>query len=105
MSPPDDFDEIVDGGPPSDKRDEKIAELEGKLEATRDERNEERFIWILVLMIVFNAGVFPHMQNFGGPTGILVIELILLVVLGRRLGVDDIKMITDKILDKLPIGK
>lgn len=91
------------GGDEESPKDQMIAELQDRLESEKDARNEERFIWILVLVLFVDIVAFTQMDNFGGPTAILVIELFLLTVLGKRLGVDDVTVLTNKLLDKLPI--
>ncbi len=86
-----------------DEKDESIAELEKKLQDSLDKRNEERFIWIFVLFLVADLFMFADAKTWGFPVSIAVLELVLLIILGRKLGVDDITLLTNKILDKLPL--
>ena len=75
-----------------------IANLERQVEREKDRRSEERFIWVSVLVILFDSFQFSKFDNFGSPISLLILELLFLVVFGRMCGIDDIYTITEKLL-------
>ena len=80
--------------------DEALEALQNELIAEKDARREERFIWFTVVVVVFDALVFIQMDNWTGPLIIGVIELLLLVALGRKWGMDHIWTLTETIIAK-----
>jgi hypothetical protein len=91
-------------GSPS-KTDETIAQLESKIQELDERLLEDRFCSFLVIMILLDVIFFFHMENWGGPIAILFLEVVLLIIMGRKMGVDDIRMVTDKLLDMNPLKK
>ncbi|MDB5683459.1 MAG: hypothetical protein JWM75_1157 [Sphingomonas bacterium] len=77
-----------------------IASLSNALEALRDARNEERFIWIVVTIVLFDAMIFAKIESWSGPIVIGLVQLILLVVAARRLGIQEVSQILAKFLDR-----
>lgn len=84
-----------------DPRDEQIAELQERLTAEKDARNEERFIFIAVTVILFNVVFFSVMPSFGGPIALLILELLVLIPLASRLGMEEVKQILSRALDRV----
>lgn len=74
-------------------------ELEKDNEKLEDTAKEERFLWIAALVVVFDAFVFSLMENWGGPIAILILEIPMMLVWGRKLGVREIHTLIDKILE------
>ncbi|UCA46161.1 hypothetical protein [Pseudochrobactrum sp. XF203] len=85
----------------SDLRDEQIAELQERLTAEKDARNEERFIFIAVTVILLNVVFFSVMPSFGGPIALLILELLVLIPLASRLGMEEVKQILSRALDRV----
>lgn len=83
---------------PSDgsKRDAQIAELQDENECLKNGRNEDRFIFGVIILILLNVIFFSHTDGWGGPLAVLVLELIVVMILARKLGVEDITNILDK---------
>ena len=75
-------------------------ELENKLEAEIDRRLEERFVWVVLTMILADTLMFAHVDNWAGPVVIGVLELILLVVLARKWGIEEVSQVLAKFLDR-----
>lgn len=75
------------------------ARLAEQLEQEKDRRLEERFLWILVLIIFFNAIIFSFVETWTGPLVIAVVEFVLLYIFVERLGVKKIKEILDRAID------
>jgi hypothetical protein len=89
---------IQDGGQPSAK-DENIAALERRAEELRDQRNEERFLFCLIVVIIVDAHIFSHMQSWGGPVAIFLLELVGLIVMSRRFGIEDVQRLIDRCIE------
>ena len=71
--------------------------LEQDNQKLKDAVNEERFVWITSLIIVFDALIFPSMNGWG-LVAILALEMILVLVLARRLGIEDVASFMEKIM-------
>lgn len=84
------------------KRDEQIRKLEQLLSEEKDSRKQERFFGILVFLILLNVIFLTPMQTWGGPISILILELIALVLLARRMGLQEASQIIDRILVHFP---
>lgn len=80
------------------KRDEQIQKLQQRLSEEKDSRKQERFFGILVFLILLNVILVTPMQTWGGPISILILELIALVLLARRMGLQEASQIIDRIL-------
>ena len=84
---------------------EKAEYLELENTRLKDQIWEERFYWLFALVILFDAVVFMHMPNWGGPVSILCLELIGLVAAAKKCGVDIVVEYTDKMLAILANNK
>jgi len=71
-------------------QDRQVQELADALDACKERRAGERFVWIAVVMMLFDALVFPPMTAWTGPLAIFVVELVLLFVFARRYGVKEL---------------
>jgi len=60
------------------------SELEEEDEAAENRLGEERFIWTVVVVVLFDAYVFTQMQNWAGALVIGVIELVAIIVLAKK---------------------
>ena len=74
-----------------------LALSEAKYQKLSDEVKEERFLWIIATIIVFDAHVFPSLNGWG-LVAILALEMILVLVLARRLGIEDVASFMEKIM-------
>lgn len=79
---------------------EVVAKLETEIEAVKDARLEERFIWIVVVISLFDSMIFGSMESWSAPVIIGLIELVLLVVLARRYGIQEVDQMLAKFLDR-----
>lgn len=77
-----------------------IATLSRELEALKDARAEERFIWVVSAIVLFDAFVFDKMASWSGPIVIGVIQFLLLIVLARKLGIQEVSQVLAKLLDR-----
>jgi hypothetical protein len=70
--------------------DRRVQELAEELAGCEEQRTGERFVWIAVVMILFDALVFPSLRGWTSPLAIFVLELLLLFVFARRYGVKEL---------------
>mgnify|MGYP001619090762 FL=1 len=82
-------------------KDDQIESLQKKLDYERDARLEERFIYIVVLVILLDVVFFSIMPSFGGPISLLILELLILIPLAKRMGMEEIATILDKVLNRV----
>jgi hypothetical protein len=88
--------EVIDPTP----TDNVAAKLESDLQEERDSRKEERFYWILALVIIGNV---PLLNAFSSDWALLptfLLELVLLIALADWLGVDRVKVLLEKLYAK-----
>lgn len=68
-----------------------------EIEKLKDSAREERFCWIVVCMILFDCFAFVSFKDWGASLSILILEILLLLVMARKHGVEDLIAIIDKI--------
>jgi hypothetical protein len=76
-------------------------ELGEDVERATDNRSEERFIWIVVCIILFDCIVFMNMASVMGPVVIGIIELVLIIALAKKLQVDQIAGLLTRFMDRV----
>jgi hypothetical protein len=69
--------------------DEQINELQEQISEVKDKANEDRFLFFLVAVIVFNVFAFKYLGSVGMALIITFFEAILLLVLSKRFGVEE----------------
>jgi hypothetical protein len=85
-------------------RDEQIENLQESLENERDARREDRFVFIVVLVLLLDVVFFSIMNNLAGPLALLVLELLILIPLAKRMGMEEIATLLDRVLGRV-VGK
>lgn len=93
------FDTLVP--PAATKQDEQIAELQNQLTQERDARREDRFVFIVVGVLLLDVTFFTVMPNFGGPIALLILELLILIPLAHRMGMQEIAEILSRVLHRM----
>ena len=87
---------------------EQIEALQDQLDEERDLRKEERFFFIVALVILLNVVFFSVMDTWGGPIALVILEALILIPLAKRLGIQEVSQIIDKLLNRLksslPLG-
>nr|WP_289123497.1 hypothetical protein [uncultured Halomonas sp.] len=76
---------------PENARSTAEVELEKKLAFERDARKEDRFVFMIILVVIFNAWGLQNASTWTLPLLIGVLQLFALVVLARRFGVQEIQ--------------
>jgi len=75
------------------------ANLEGSIEGLKRQINEERFIFAIVVAVLFDAFNFRLMDNWGSSIAILFLEVLALIVLSRRFGISDLVVFIQNIIN------
>lgn len=83
------------------KRDQQISELQDKLTHEEDARKEERFVFIVTAVLLLDIVFFTVMPSFGGPLALLILELLILIPLAKRMGMEEIARILSRVLDRM----
>lgn len=86
---------------PVNVKDKTIESLEEKVQCLEDRIKEERFCWAVITFILFDVFFFAHIPGptWAGPIMIGVMQIMLLVILGRNLGVDEPRIFVMKFLE------
>jgi hypothetical protein len=74
------------------------AELEEKLQAERDARSEERFVWVVVCVILVDVLWFRNAPNAAIPVVVLVLEILIFFVLARRMGIEKLELLFEGLI-------
>lgn len=93
------FNSLVTGEP--SKQDQQIEELQERLENERDARREDRFIFIGTVIILLDVVFFTLMPTFGGPLALVILELLFLIPLAKRMGMEEIAQILSSVLHRI----
>jgi hypothetical protein len=83
------------------EKDRLIEELQQEIVREKDARNEDRFFFIVVCIILFNIMIFTVMPNVGGPIAVLILELLVLIPLAKRMGMQEIATNLDRVLTRM----
>lgn len=83
------------------KRDQQIQELQDELTAERDARREDQFVFVLVAVALLDVVFFTVMPTFGGPLALLVLQLLVLIPLARRMGMQEVAEIINGVITRL----
>lgn len=95
----DDLEKLSEGG--GDQSD-LVESLEKQLEAERDRRREERFLWVVLLIAGVDIVTFGSMQTWAAPVTIFTLQIIGLLVYARQAGIEEVQQFVDKILSSNP---
>lgn len=83
------------------KKDEQIAQLQNELSEVQDARREDQFVFIVVCVILLDIVFFTVMPTFGGPVALLLLQLLILIPLARRMGMDEVAAIINGVISRL----
>lgn len=75
------------------------AQLQQEVEKLKRAKTEERFLWVLVFITLFDAHCFSNANSWGGPVVIGIIELILVIVIAESLEIRSIVGVVEKIFN------
>ena len=86
------------------KSDEEAAALEEALESVYDSRREERFYWILALVVIFDVGSFQHLAWMPSIL-IFLLEVIGLIGIAKWLGVDAVVVLLERTYSRISLPR
>jgi hypothetical protein len=85
-------------------QDQQIEELQESLTQEQDARKEDRFVFIVICVILLDVVFFSVLSSLGGPISLLVLELLILIPLAKRLGMEEIAQIMSQVIGRV-VGK
>lgn len=91
---------IIIGSPDTAQADQ-IAKLTSDIQFEKDRRKHEEFCFVLAIIVLFDVIAFRDLSAFACSL-VTVVELVLIVVVGRFCGVEDIEILLDKAFSRLP---
>jgi len=94
-----DLQELIDDAP--SQKDEQINQLQNRLSYEQDARREERFVFIITVVLLLDVVFFSVMDTFGGPIALLVLELMILIPLAKRMGMEELATIFYSVLNRI----
>lgn len=80
---------------------DQINGLQEELARERDARREDRFVYLTLLTLLLDVTFFTVMPNFAGPVALLVLELLILIPLANRLGMQEIGQLISGVLTRV----
>lgn len=93
------FDAVVKSG--ATKQEEQISELQEQLAQEKDARMEDRFVFIVAVVILLDVVFFTVMPSFGGPLALLILQLLVLIPLAKRMGMQEVAQILSRVLHRM----
>lgn len=82
------------------KEDEALADLQNEIQKLQNDRDEERFLLVVIIIVLVDAFIFSNMANWAGAVVIGIIEIFGIAVLARRWRIEEIPQILSKFLDR-----
>jgi hypothetical protein len=79
-----------------DSEDNQVAFLQGELARLHAERQEERFVWIVCIVVILDLYFLLPAENWAGPVVIGVLQLIALLVVANKCQVNPILPLLDR---------
>ena len=80
--------------------DQALAALQNEIQDLKNDRNEERFLLVVAIIVLLDAFVFSNMANWAGALVIGVIEIFAIAVLARRWSIEEVPQMLSKFLDR-----
>lgn len=80
------------------EKDEAFARLQDEVVSLKDARLEERFIWIVVCTVLVDVLWFRSVSNPALPIVVMILELIILMILAKRMQIEDVQTLMERIV-------
>lgn len=80
--------------------DQALAELQNEIQDLKNDRNEERFLLLVIIIILLDAFIFSFMANWAGALVIGIIEIFGIAVIARRWRIEEVPQMLSKFLDR-----
>lgn len=81
--------------------DKEVFELSREIEKIKKERDEERFLLLLSFTILLDTLLLKDCANLSLPIVIGIIEFVLILIVGKKLGIDFLSSLIEKILEAI----
>ena len=88
-----------EGEAEAEPKDEALQALQDELAALKDSRGEERFLWIVVCVILVDVLWFRDAENAVVPVIVLLLEVLVLFILAKRMGIEETRAILGRMMD------
>jgi len=92
--------ELVEGSP--EREHKKLRERDAELAYEKQKKRENWFVAIIVLIIFLDVGFFSFMPSFGGPLVIGVLQIFVLIILAKRMGMKEMAKILSHFISRVP---
>lgn len=79
-------------------KDEAFARLQEEVVRLKDARLEERFIWIVICTVLVDVLWFRSVSNPALPIVVMILELIILMILAKRMQIEDVQALMERIV-------
>nr|WP_299241351.1 hypothetical protein [uncultured Halomonas sp.] len=80
------------------------AELEKELAGEKDGRREDRFMFVIALVVIFDVWAMQDVDTWTLPVVVGIVELFALLIFARRMGVEEIHFWLNQLLPRIKIG-
>lgn len=90
-----------EGAGDGDRSDEAVNALSNELTAERTARREERFVWMVISVILIDVLWFHTSSNVSLPLIVAVLELLALVIVARRMQIVEVVELVNRLLEGL----
>lgn len=91
------FEEVLNTPPAA--RDEAVAQLQADNEALRDSKRDERFCWILIVVVLLDLLFLERMQSWASIILIGIVQVLLIIALAVKLGVQQVVLLINRVID------
>jgi hypothetical protein len=85
----------------SSKLAEAASALGNDVERAKDSRGEERFLWAMACLILFDCFAFSQMDSWSGPITIGILELVFVIAMAHKLRVEEIAKLLTRFMDRV----
>lgn len=77
-----------------------LSDAQEEIAGLKDARNEERVGWMVISTILFDCALFLNAENATAPIVIGILEMALLALLAKRLGVEEFYALFSKAMHR-----
>ncbi|WP_394659155.1 hypothetical protein [uncultured Novosphingobium sp.] len=77
-----------------------LSDAQEELAAIKDARNEERVGWMVISVILFDCALFLNAENATAPVIIGILEIAMLALVAKRLGVEEFYALFSKAMHR-----
>jgi|GEM_PF-6799273 len=89
---------------PENARNTAEGELEKNLAAERDGRREDRFLFVVALVVIFDVWALKGVSTWTLPVVVGLVQLFALLIFARRMGVEEIHFWLNQLLPRIRVG-